>query len=343
MQCVKKTIYVLYQFNEKYAPYAGTSIISLYENNKSLSDIIIYLMVENVSDENIDKFIKLAEYYGRTIKIIETKLLVEQMKELKLPKYRGSYAANMRLFFSEFIDDGVDRLLYIDSDTIIEGSLAGLLDFDMKDNYLAMSLDSTVRNYKMRIGHNLNEDYFNSGVILFNVPLWREDRCTEKIINHVTTVRNKYVSPDQDLLNVVFKNRIYRLPIMYNFQPMHMVYAYQVFLKIYKIHNYYGEDEVAAAYRAPIIVHFFRFLGEFPWDKNSRHPASKLFDKYLKISPWNDYEKKRAEVGPMMKCEQLLYRILPKTIMLYLFSVAHEKYLLSADDKILKEFEQHIK
>ena len=36
---------VLYQFNEKYAPYAGVSITSLFENNKNADEICVYILV----------------------------------------------------------------------------------------------------------------------------------------------------------------------------------------------------------------------------------------------------------------------------------------------------------
>ena len=40
---------VLYQFNEKYAPYAGVSITSLFENNKNADEICVYILGENLS------------------------------------------------------------------------------------------------------------------------------------------------------------------------------------------------------------------------------------------------------------------------------------------------------
>ena len=40
---------VLYQFNEKYAPYAGASIASLLENNKHMDQIRIFILGEELS------------------------------------------------------------------------------------------------------------------------------------------------------------------------------------------------------------------------------------------------------------------------------------------------------
>ena len=33
---------VLYQFDDKYAPYAGISMLSLYENNKEIENLNVY-------------------------------------------------------------------------------------------------------------------------------------------------------------------------------------------------------------------------------------------------------------------------------------------------------------
>ena len=113
------TLRILYQFNEKYAPYAGTAITSVFENNKDTMEIIVYILGENLSKQSCEKFQKLGKQYGRKIVFKETSALIQQMKEWGLPSYRGSYAANIRLFLPMFLEEDVERILYMDADTVV--------------------------------------------------------------------------------------------------------------------------------------------------------------------------------------------------------------------------------
>lgn len=56
---------ILYQFNEKYVPYAGVSITSLLENNKESSNITIYLLGEDISEESRRKLLEHIKHIKR--------------------------------------------------------------------------------------------------------------------------------------------------------------------------------------------------------------------------------------------------------------------------------------
>ena len=77
-------INILYQFNEKYVPYAGVSITSLLENNKDADDITIYLLGEDISDESKEKLINQIEIYGCKGVFIDATEVIEKMKAIGL-------------------------------------------------------------------------------------------------------------------------------------------------------------------------------------------------------------------------------------------------------------------
>lgn len=328
---------VLYQFNEKYVPYAGISITSLLENNKDIDEILIHLMLEDVSEESKNRLYKLASQYNRKFIFIETGELIRKMKSVGINEYRGSYATNMKMFAPLYMDDCVKRLLYIDSDTVINGKVSELITIDMHEKPIAMVLDSLGGKHKLQVGLYEEDLYFNGGIILFDIEKWKEKECEKRIIDHAKNIRAHYMAPDQDLINVVLRGEIEKLDIKYNLQPIHMVYPPILYNKYFGQKNYYHKKEIKSAVADPVIVHTFRFLGEFPWHKNSLHPGVSYFDRYMKISLWKNYKKLPSEQnGLIFKIERWLYRHVPKKLFLTIFKLNYEIFLWKANRDSLR-------
>ncbi|MCM1498443.1 MAG: glycosyltransferase family 8 protein [Clostridium sp.] len=327
---------ILYQFNEAYAPFAGASVTSLFENNRRTGEIVIYILGEGLSAESIRRFEGLAEQYGRTIIFLDADAAMERMKEINLPTYRGSYAANLRLFLTDILPESVERILYLDADTVVCNALDSFYMTDMGQKVVGMVIDSLAERHKRDIGLSTDSEYYNSGVILFNMKKWRRADYTQQIVDHVLHVRSHYPAPDQDLLNVCCRGAIFRLPIRYNLQPIHLAFSYRQYHCFFGQTSYYGKAEIEQAVRSPGILHFFRFVGEFPWHENTLHPDREVFDKYLALSPWRDYQKKKAQVGAILKIEKGLYRILPRGIFIMLFKLSHMLFIERANRDSLK-------
>ena len=58
---------VLYQFDNNYAPYAGISILSLFENNKGIKHLNVYCAAMGVDGRNTALLNETASKYGRNI------------------------------------------------------------------------------------------------------------------------------------------------------------------------------------------------------------------------------------------------------------------------------------
>lgn len=328
---------ILYQFNEKYVPYAGVSITSLLENNKESGDITIYLLGEDISEKSRRKLLDQIEIYGQQGVFIDAGEVIRKMQDLGLNGYRDSYATNIKMFINHYIPEAVKRLLYIDCDTIVTGNLSKLFEMDLKDKPIGMVLDSMCLRHKQAIGFSKKDLYFNGGVILFDTQKWREQRCEERITDHIQNVRAHYMAPDQDILNIVLKGQIKVLDIIYNFQPFHMVYTYEQYMRFFGQPKYYSEKRLKNATDKVAIYHTFRYLGEFPWHKDSLHPATSMFDKYLAKSLWSDYKKTETEKNDLVFCiERSLYRMLPKPVFIVVFKICYEIFMWKSNRDSLK-------
>ena len=328
----------LYQFNEKYVPYAGVSITSLLENNKNADDITIYLLGEEISDDSKDRLLQQINIYGRKGVFIDASEVIEKMQTLGLNGYRDSYATNIKMFVAQYIPETVDRLLYIDCDSIVAGSVEKLFTMSLDGKPIAMVLDSMCLRHKQTVGFTKRDLYFNGGVVLFDMKTWRAQKCEEQIVEHIKKVRSHYMAPDQDILNIVLKDKIKVLSVKYNLQPFHMAYSYDQYMRFFGQPRYYKKTTVEKANKEAVIYHTFRFLGEFPWHKGSLHPATALFDRYLAISLWKDYSKQETERNDIVfRTERALYRILPKSIFIVVFKGCYEVFMWKSNRDSLKK------
>lgn len=328
---LNREINILYQFNEAYAVFAGVSMTSLFENNRDILKLNVYVLDEDISEASKEKLKSNAARYNRDVTFCKTTQLVEYMKGIGIPAYRNSYATNMKMFVPNFFKGNVERMLYIDSDTIIEGSISSVYGMDMHGKPIAMALDAMGGKHKELVGLSKTDEYFNAGVILFDMKKWNECGCTEMIIEHVKNVRAHYMSPDQDLLNIVLRDKIERLDLKNNLQPVYMAYDIQQVKHYFEQCNDYSATMIKDAIKNPTILHTFRFLGQFPWHKNSLHPATKEFDKYLEKSVWKNYSKKESEQnGLVFKIERALYKYLPHRAFLFIFKLNYDWFIYRA-------------
>lgn len=326
---------VLYCCDENYAPFAGVSMTSLFMNNRDIEKITVYLVLDNVSERNRERYTRLADEYGREVVLLDAASVVERIKAYNIPMWRDSYATNFRLFFPEYIRPNVTKLLYLDCDTIVLSSLRRLLEMDMGDNCVAMATCSIMTCADRDIVYKSLEKH-NAGVMLIDVANWINGKWMDKLIYHIENVRARYPAPDQDLLNVVCAGHILRLPQEYNFPPLHRAYSDDIYFKAMK-YTGIARGDIEYAREHPAIYHTYRFLGQFPWHSDTLHPDKAIFDEYLEKSLWRDYERKLSPQSTVFKIERVLYSKLPKGLFFKLFMAVYDMDLRRQNKKLLQE------
>ena len=321
---------ILYQSDDNYAIYMGVSICSLLENNKSVENICVYIIDDGISEDNKVKIRNMVEGYKRQVTfvlgdaVLGNKEITDVFSYVGMRKNSHSY---LKMFFDTLLPELKGRLIYIDCDTAVDGAIDQLEHIDMHDKTIGMVMDSLVIYSKKMIGLRKEDQYYNSGVILIDVDKWWERNCSKRIMEHIKNVRT-YGTVDQDVLNIELKDEIITLPIKYNLQPIHLVYQYKLYSKVYKhCEKYYGQSEIEDAVENPVIIHYLRYIGESPWNKGNVHPGTRYFDKYLNLSPWKEYQKKKKNNGILFQIEKWMYMYLPKGLFLRVFYVVHESMI----------------
>lgn len=220
---------IVYCANRKIYHLLPTTLNSLLTHNEDKIKKI-YLLIEDDKIEYINhpkiKFINCNNY----------DFLIK--RNINCTK-RFPYMAMVRCFLTKILKE--DKVLYLDVDTVIMNDLSELWNTNLASNYIAARPES--------------EYYINSGVLLMNLKAIRNSKKDDLLIHLIKTCR--FVFPDQDAINIAFKN--------------HILYLKDKFNKLGNSKQAYDEGEIAIRHFAGLIK---------PWKNNADERDKALWEKY---------------------------------------------------------------
>ncbi|HBF44069.1 MAG TPA: hypothetical protein DDW16_00210 [Clostridiales bacterium] len=221
----KQTINIAYTVDDKYVDIMGVSIYSLKKNRSKnfIYDIYVLYKDGTISEENKKRVLSLSEKDFNIHFVDVSKYLKMLEGKLKTRDYY-SITTYYRLFIPLIFPD-INKMLYLDSDTLILGDVSQLYNTELGENYLAGATDEAIlaipifqKYVEEVVGVDKYQDYFNAGVILMNIKKFREDKLFDKFVD----LNDKYyfiVAQDQDLLNVLCRNKVHYFDHSWNKNP----------------------------------------------------------------------------------------------------------------------------
>lgn len=199
--------------------YMETLIYSIYKNTSSYVNVnIIY---KKLSDESLDKLAwidgKMSTVNVRPVQISEE--LHKSMEKISLghDMWNLPISSYYRIFLADILPD-VDRIIYLDADTLLTGDLTELWRTDLEGNFLAACLDE--RAYMKKVFSVLNprrREYFNSGVLVFDLCLFRKYKTINDFLDFLVDTADLYELGDQDALNLYFLDAVKLLDSSWNY------------------------------------------------------------------------------------------------------------------------------
>ena len=207
--------------NENWYKYLVVDIYSLLKFTNSVKKI--YLLVETEDINDIEHLDKVKKFFDVEIVLLNFHKFSFNYLSESSPNINTRFTKFClgRLILADLITE--DKILYLDTDTIVRGDISHLWDIDISDYYVAGVKDYGVYD----CGHvqelNYKGKYINSGVILMNLKRFKDDNLVKKMFDLINT-RVLYFT-DQDAINLVCEDKIMFLPSVYNF-------AYTVTLEV---------------------------------------------------------------------------------------------------------------
>jgi lipopolysaccharide biosynthesis glycosyltransferase len=259
-------------FDKGYLVPAAAAIHSLLSHHQGLV-VKIYLLVGEHDTDWIQPLVRLIEDAGATAQL--KTVANELFSDLKF-NLQFTSATYYRVMAGAIFEES--KIIYLDSDILVHGSLVELWETDLKAYPLAAVSDPLIQDF-----HRLNlepaQGYFNSGIMLLNLDRWRELGLGEQVLTFIKKFPNKVHYADQCGLNAVLKGNWMRLAPKWNLQT-----AFVEKETLEDCKKAFSQKELDEALHQPKIIHFTGRLK--PWNLGCNHPLRKQFWLNLDQTPF---------------------------------------------------------
>lgn len=222
------SITIVTTINDEYAKYADVFIKSLQTHISPARNYTVHILHAGLTEKNMGK-LSLNSCNNFHIKFYNVKSF---FKNHKLPTHHHfTPEVYYRLAIPE-IFSGFKKVLYLDSDILVQTDAAELYELDMgnmavagvHDYIMTVFVKRNTRGWELAkrlpagqyIAETLNiapEEYIQAGVLLFNIPVILENNLH---IRMKEELGKRYWFNDQDIINKVCKGRKHFLDMSWN-------------------------------------------------------------------------------------------------------------------------------
>lgn len=229
----KDNVAIVLAANNFYVPYISTLLHSVAEYSSDNNTYDITIFHQDITAEN--KALLQSEFKTKgniNIRFYDMSARASEYSKL-FTKWHFTVETYFRLFIQDIMT-GYDKVLYLDGDMIVKADVAELYnvevsgyllaacrDIDMAGVYTSNSVkaDDTIDPKRktyidtvLKINSPLN--YFQAGVILFNLEEMRNSFDTKKALQFAASRQWEYL--DQDVLNYFAQGRVKFLDLSWN-------------------------------------------------------------------------------------------------------------------------------
>jgi lipopolysaccharide biosynthesis glycosyltransferase len=283
---MKKDINFLFSCDSGYAIPLTVCTNSIFENHKE-NKVNIFVFYSTLSEDQKGKLIGLAYQYNQKINLIH----INERYFNDVPVLRWTKETYYRLLINELLPESIERIIYLDCDIIVNKNLIELYYLDLGDNSIAALPEKNSLDFRPRLGLNKEGQYFQAGVILFDVKKTKEVSSYEQSINTIGKIGDKLIAVDQDVINVMFDGKIKEIDEKFNNCKITNFYNNNY----YRLFNHTDINKIKDTY-------IFHYATGKPWNNLFSGACENIWYKYLILSPYQNLYKE--------KYNTLKYRVL---------------------------------
>lgn len=287
--------------------YVGVLMTSIAETNCQVQIHFFVLHEGSLKEAHVNKIINSQKRYEHVeVSVIGVDLPDDQIPITSYPK-----ATFLRMMFPKVLPNNVEIILYLDIDMVVMGDIYELYCTPLENSLFGVVIDeaeySPKRFEQLEIPQEKWEglSYFNCGMMLIDLTKWREEHVMEELIEYMSKHRDKHFPyADQDVFNLLYRNRAKLLPIQYN-----LGHAFLGDYHKLDVREYFYES-IEEARNNPIIVHLYWI--HHPWYKECYCPYAKVWLHFARKCPYRIKLFYREELSLIRKVKRTIKNILIK-------------------------------
>lgn len=301
------TIHIAYTSSRMYISFVTISIHSILESNPD-TRFHFHVLGEGLTDVDVNN-IKSILPAGRTELSVYPLTNLRGMLTIDVPK-EFPMIAYARLFLQSVLPEYVDRVIYMDGDTVVRGDLMPFYQSEIGEALVGGIIDPLISTaYKQRTGIPADEPYINAGVLLIPLSRWRREDLQGRFLSILQKNNGTIYMFDQGLVNIGCRGRKCLLSPKYDMMTNYLTYSYR-YLKRYN-NPFYSKDIVDEAVKNPVLIHFTGRLYGRPWEVDCIHPYKELYLHHKAATAYRDNPIQPCSVKGVDKIGVKLYRNMP--------------------------------
>ena len=265
--------------NDNYIEHLATTMTSVLMTARPTDYFNFFILDGGISKKNKKKILELKNIRGCYIEFIA--IDVNKFKTFPIRIEYMSLETYFR-YLIPILKPELERILYLDCDTIVLRSLNDLYNMNFENNYLIAVKDSWFIEQNPFYKKYYIGKPFNAGVLLINNKKWWKDNISAKLFEATNLLKNDLQHEDQDVLNYLFKDKVKFVDISYNLQTFSLATEKFEGNSTREIQHYIFE---------PVIVHYTG--KDKPWTTSEcMHPYASQYFKFKAFSPFKKNIKK---------------------------------------------------
>ena len=212
-------IQIFYACDDGFVKFTIVSLFSMMQNASREHQYHIHVLHTNIEPETEKRMLAMADECFEISFDNVSGYLDDLCERLPLRDYYSN-TTYYRMFIAEMFPE-IDKAIYIDSDTIVQGDISEMYATDIKDydvaacHEQAMVQEDVYGTYVEKcLGLDRNR-FFNAGIILINCKSFRENKILERFVK-LLGVYDCRVTQDEDYLNILCADRVLFLPQTWN-------------------------------------------------------------------------------------------------------------------------------
>lgn len=273
---------ILVAINKKYVRQLNILLKSIEYSNKE-ENFNIYILHKNLDKEdmeNVTENLDLARFKITDIKIPKCEIDTFPVLEKRYPE-----EIYFRLYANKYLPKELDRVLYLDADTLVINNIRQFYETDFEGNfYVAATHIKKVLHKINEIRLDIKEDepYINTGVLLINLKALRKIDVEQKVKNFIKDNKKKLLLPDQDIITTLFGDKIKLVDeLKYNLGERAW--------KFYNLNNPKNKITLKWIRKNTVIIHYYG--RNKPWNKDYIGTLDCFYKKTLKMIRKNKKKK----------------------------------------------------